>query len=424
MTTNIEPKIFPALHCYMGDWEYFVTSLTFSDINQRIKRTDEVYKNKGLSDMLQRALGPRTTDIATYLVEQQERFFNAIVVGVYQGAPDWYPVDVLDSPVLDPPDLDERTARSLGLLRLSGEEQLFAIDGQHRVEGIKKAVSADAELGGEEIAVIFVAHKVNVDGIERTRRLFTTLNKTAVKVSNFEIVALDEDDAFAITTRRLVEDYDALSPVVDTETSRLALVHFGRTQIPANNNWSITTILTIFDVVLKLALPIKDSKQRSLWRKKRPSEEILTAIYQNQVEFWEALRRNIPEMAEALGSDPRSHVAGKYRTQNGGHVLFRPAGLHAFSSAVRVLLDRGYALDQSVHALSNTVLELNADPWKSVLWDGNRKKMITKNKELAGNLFLHMVNQEPHHGSLLGNYRKALGDDTISLDQIPQPSSI
>ncbi|MFC1901385.1 hypothetical protein ACFLX3_00435 [Chloroflexota bacterium] len=235
---------------------------------------------------------------------------------------------------------------------------------------------------------------------------------------------MDEDDAFAITTRRLVEDYDALSPVVGTGTSRLALIHFGRTQIPANNNWSITTILTIFDVVSKLALPIKNSNQRKQWKTQRPNEEILTTIYQNQVEFWETLRENITEMAEVLGSDPRSHIAGKYRTQNGGHVLFRPAGLQAFSSAVRVLLDRGHTLDQSVHALSNTVLELNAEPWKSVLWDDTRKKMITKNRELVENPFLHMVKQEPRHGSLLENYRKALGDDAISLEQIPQPSSI
>ena len=48
---------------------------------------------------------------------------------------------------------------SLGILRLSGEETLFAIDGQHRVQGIKKALEENTELKREEVSVIFVSHR-------------------------------------------------------------------------------------------------------------------------------------------------------------------------------------------------------------------------------------------------------------------------
>jgi len=41
----------------------------------------------------------------------------------------------------------------------------------------------------------------------RTRRLFTTLNKTAKAVTKGEIIALDEDDVMAIVVRNLVENH-------------------------------------------------------------------------------------------------------------------------------------------------------------------------------------------------------------------------
>ena len=50
----------------------------------------------------------------------------------------------------------------------------------------------------DEVSVIFVAHEATSQGLERTRRLFTTLNKTDRPVSKGDIIALDEDDVVAI----------------------------------------------------------------------------------------------------------------------------------------------------------------------------------------------------------------------------------
>ena len=41
-----------------------------------------------------------------------------------------------------------------------------------------------------------VMHKNTTDGLEATRRLFTTLNKTAKPVSKNAVIALDEDDVW------------------------------------------------------------------------------------------------------------------------------------------------------------------------------------------------------------------------------------
>ena len=48
-------------------------------------------------------------------------------------------------------------------------------DGQHRVKGIKEAYANNPTIGEEDISLIFVVH--NDQNKERTRRLFTVLNK-------------------------------------------------------------------------------------------------------------------------------------------------------------------------------------------------------------------------------------------------------
>jgi DNA sulfur modification protein DndB len=60
--------------------------------------------------------------------------------------------------------------------------------------GIKRAVAESTTLGEEEVIVLFVSHSRSTDGMERSRRLFTTLNRYAKPVSKMDIIALDEDD--------------------------------------------------------------------------------------------------------------------------------------------------------------------------------------------------------------------------------------
>ena len=66
------------------------------------------------------------------------------------------------------------------------------------MEGAGQVVQADvavcADLGDDEVSVIFVSHRDDAAGMRRTRALFTTLNKTAKPVNKSEIIALDESD--------------------------------------------------------------------------------------------------------------------------------------------------------------------------------------------------------------------------------------
>jgi DNA sulfur modification protein DndB len=401
-----------AIRANMGTWVYYVTTMTLHDIRERIKKTDEIHKSEKLRDMIQRALTARTKEITEYLVRQPQRFFNAIVVGIYGGEPEWYQIKIEDNPKPSALNPTDQARKSIGLLKLTGKEKIFAIDGQHRVQAIKDALQRESLLGNEELCVIFVGHKTDDIGREQTRRLFTTLNKHAKAVLPGEIVALDEDDVFAIVTRKLVDEYEPLSG---------DRVLFAKTApIPPKERKCITTILTLFNITEVISAPKADKLEYRRLKNIRPHDEKILEIYEQQCALWDALRAYVPSIKEVTDSDPKRGVAGKYRTPQGGLVLFRPAGQRAFAQAVRVMMDRGMSIRVAVGALSKKGQHLSAKPWLNVLWDQVGKRMVKSvNYQLAQNLFLRLAGQEtnPLSYDLLGQYKKALGDEEADVEK-------
>ena len=431
-----EPSSFPAIRSRVGDWTYFNTTMRFGDIASRIQRANEIHSNQGLDDMIQRELGKRVKEIALYLQTQPERFFNAIVVGIYAGSPDWFPIDIEDSDNIHPLNLTDRGRESLGVLQLTGDERLFAVDGQHRVEGIKGAVGgiegvleAAPDLEDEEMAVLFVGHTETSEGTARTRRLFTTLNKYAKPVTRSEVIALDEDDACAIVARMIVNQYDGLSRVHQGSKGPkdlITLVKFKGSQIPSSDRYSITTIQMLYKLVDILSVSRSDSSVRQRLKRSRPPPDVIERMFDDHVAFWEGLGENAPSIGDALGSNPADRIAAKYRSRKGGHILFRPVGQEAFARALRTLLDRGVSLAEGIRALSETQLTLDQAPWRFVMWDPNRNAMNRTNLELAESLLLFMVGEPPAKPEfdLADSYRTTVGAQTVGLDDIPRSYSL
>ena len=110
-------------------------------------------------------LASHSESIKNYLLSQKQRLFNAIVLGVYGGSPNWREVDIdFGDAATEETELLEG---SLGILLLNGKERLFAIDGQHRVVGIKNAISENPALGKEEVCALLIAHSDDAKGKQR-----------------------------------------------------------------------------------------------------------------------------------------------------------------------------------------------------------------------------------------------------------------
>ena len=205
--------LLPSIRSRVGDWNYYVTTLSFEEVSSLIKAPDEIHERKKLAEWIQReAIDSHAEAIAQYIVGNSQRFLGSLIVGVYGGSPNWTPLNVkvpADEGISE--EQLERIEGRLGLLRLSGAENLFAIDGQHRVAGIKLALKNETvakQTCDDSVSAIFVAHDpASEPGKQRTRRLFTTVNKKARTISKAAKIALDEDDGFAIVTRRLIDSH-------------------------------------------------------------------------------------------------------------------------------------------------------------------------------------------------------------------------
>ncbi len=387
----------------MGDRWYYVATMTFAEIAQAVKPVDSLHTKKELSTWIQRDLRPeRTAQIADYLRSQKQHFFNALVLAIYGGEPEWQSVGVEESIKIKNQPLDERQTNAFGMVYLSGKESIFAIDGQHRVEGIRLVVEQDAELGEEEQAVIFVAHLETDEGRERTRRLFATLNTYARPISDRETVVISEDDAFAKATRRLIDDYPGLGmrfvPLLPSPN------------IPAHEKACITSVVGLYQITQFLAPPVI-RRAKTKHKTGPPSSEAVETIFSATRDFWDALKKHVPAIRKVCASDPDKELAGTYRHAEGGNLLFRPVGMQAFVRAARILLDRGQTADDAVAKLATVSLELSDQLWREVLWRPETKTMINRYVRLALNIMLNRAGQpsESKNYSVENEYKRITG---------------
>lgn len=391
---SFSPILLPAIRAKMGDRWYYTATMTFGEVAASVQPVDKIHEKAELKTWIQRQLRPeRTQQIADYLQSQKERFFNALVLGIYEGDPEWSSVTIHENFKLKGHTLDERETNAFGYVRLSGEESIFAIDGQHRVEGIREALASKPNLSNEEQTVIFIAHKTTIKGRERTRRLFSTLNGYARPVHVSELIALSEDDAFAIATRRLIDEYVGLNiqfvPLLPSSN------------IPGHEKACITTVVGLYLLTQYLA-PLELRKARKKIKIGPATADSIQEIFDSTTQFWDALKANVAPIREVLASNPEDELASKYRRTDGGNILFRTVGLAAFARAARTMMDKGLTAKQAVGALAAKVpLELDDELWREVLWRHETKTMLHKYVRLAQNIMLYRVKAYPNSEKLL-----------------------
>jgi DNA sulfur modification protein DndB len=388
--------------------------MRLDEIAERVRFADEVHSNKLLSDMIQRQLKRgRGDQIADYLETQEERFFNSLVVATYGGEPNWHGLsDVRSKGKKDLRDLGEDTISSIGFLTLRGDENLFALDGQHRLAGIKKAIKGNIEQDPyDELSVIFVAHKDTSKGLQRTRRLFTTLNKTARPVSKGDIIALDEDDVMAICVRWLIENTELFSG------NRIAFV--ASNNMPKTNIRSLTTIGNLYDLLTIFFTNSKHELKKSKGdlQRARPDDQVLNLYFKYAKKIFSEFRDKFPELEEFFAAQETENVVVKHRGSHGGSALFRPIGLEVFSQIIAKLTN-DYSLEDAVDLVSRLPRELTSAPFVGLMWEPNTETISNSHKVTLRETLLYMLNASKYsEQKLLERYRRETGDDQAVLPE-------
>lgn len=379
----------PALKAKIGDWEYYITTLSFEQVDEYVSKVDEqLHKSESLKDLIQRSITNNYINIKEYIINQPEVFFNSLVLAVYDNYPNWREIEFK---------YEGEETYQMGLLEFPGNHKIFPVDGQHRVEGIKAALKEKPELKNQRIAAIFIGHKNDELGKQRTRRLFTTLNRYAKPVSLDDIIALDEDDSVAMLTRYLLEEYDLFS--------EKRVVYAKQKAIPINNKEAITSIITLYQANLEL-LKVFYEKQFS----KKPNQKIIEEYLKFRrpiqeieelktfsISYWDAFKTNLSFIKEYVNKS-ENEAEGYRNNLTGGNLLFRPIGFLPLIKASLFIYKSGkYSFDEIFERFNQINFNIDSKPWHFVVWNPIQKKMIMNSDSLTQLLLIYLYDK-----SLLG----------------------
>jgi len=399
-------NLYPALKAKMGIWNYFIVKMRMQDIVKEVGFASEVYNNKTLDDAIQRSLneGRVKKEIVNYLGRREDRFFSSIVVAALGGSPKFYPVEITDDPqfaIFKDQGLDS----AFGVLTFDGGQRYFALDGQHRLKSIQTLIEqSEPEVPelpegflDEEVSVIMLVRQEESDVafLRSYRRLFSSLNRYAKATDRDTNIIMDEDDAIAIITRRLLTEHEFFiwkgkadtSPRLKTQGKNL------RSSDPY-----FTTLQTLY--VMNETLLKSPSREpifaNSAYKQYRPSEEELDALFEELSLYWDA----ILEEVHILKEDPtkmREHDAEPHNSEGiMDNLLFWPIGQELFAKVARSLMNRRLPdtdnpsvedVCDSLRVLSELNWDLHQAPWRGLLLteniDNGSWRMRSEDRKLA-----------------------------------------
>jgi DNA sulfur modification protein DndB len=355
--------LIPALKAKVGDWDYYICTMKYAAVAREVHFAYELGGNTDLSSLIQRGISERTKAITDYLLRSEHRFLGALIVAAHGGEPNYTPVRMDDTEEYLK-GLDD----SFGVLTFDGSQQYFALDGQHRLRAIKDAILKNPSLGKEDITIILVSHYDTPQGKEKTRRLFTNINKNAKVTTKSENLALDEDDAFAIITRRLVNEHPFLSQegrvsifASQGNNGEMSLA----TQVKDNDRKAITSISQLYEMVRNLSVnTVLDGKSSVT----RPTDDDLEAGYEQIADNLDLVLASCGDITQIANQNDDLRIFRKNKNS--------PVSVHPFLKGIvqRVVCEvvaeivKSQSLDIEVvcSKLKSLEWKLGSSPWHTI----------------------------------------------------------
>lgn len=410
----------PAITGEFSKWRYYqmimrveniVEELDYLDTKNkyRVKTADEVDEiNSGaVNEMLQRIFDERRLDpIKNYLIKQPDKYVNNLTIAVYSGDPEWFSIDLKALRNIGPEDEEkiDEIEKSFGLIKLRGDEIMFVLDGQHRVKGLREASLLDKSLMEEQIAVTLITHIPDNNGREKTRRLFTTINRYAKPVSLGESILLDEDDLSAILVRDLINEHGFLSKNKVVAQNKTADLKF-----PSDND-KITSTICLYNINeifinSKEIYPEYDGPQKNLVRI-RPSDDVIKAKKSEIFSYWD-LFFELFTSAKKFVESPNN-----FREENEDLFFLRPIGQEAIFNLIEKL-----RIDDVINNIYKNKIKqiegnIDSEFWHFVIYDPYKKKMLTNKSFVKYYLMYHfgLPLTSNQLKSIKDNYKKNSGD--------------
>ena len=325
---------------------------------------------------------------------------------------------------------DQGLDEGFGVLTFRGDQQYYALDGQHRLRAIKTLIEREDGIqppegfSNEELSVLIITRQDQADAafLREYRRLFSSLNRWAKSTDQDTNIIMDEDDPFAILTRSLITDHEFFrwegkhkeSPRVKTKGKNLNAKDVQFT--------SLQTLYAMNEILLTTARREagwgSDQSSTMEFKRFRPQEEYLDQLYQELESYWDGLLTVLPDLRQEPHS-MRSHgIEPKSPEDVTDHLLFWPIGQELFTKICRRLLNRviggeqqpeAKAIADALKPLKYLEWELHRPPWRYLLltFDEARERWRMRNEDRTETLAV---------GRRIVDWM--LGVDDLQLDEI------
>ena len=377
-------NLYPAIQASMGSWTYYIIRMTMREAAESVRFASEVWKDRTLDRAIQRTLneGRVKKEIVQYLSRQEHRFFSSIVVAALEGNPHWIPLEISEVASMQVFSGYEPLNDTFGVLRFDGRQKYYALDGQHRLSAIKNLMDRNSEawrlapkgFADEQISVIVVVPAEDEDNeefLQRYRRLFGNLNRYAKQTDLVTNIIMDEDDVFAILTRRLITDHEFFQARIDREKESFRVkTRPGKNLRPGDSFYtSLATLYEMNILLLRSRERQNDEWSRSslkMFKRFRPADDEVDSLYEELEDYWNALIEILP----ALTSDPPTMRQHDVEGSDSG--LFWPICQELMAQLARDLLDDGAAQGRTstrdcLQPMGQLCWELHHVPWRHMV---------------------------------------------------------
>ena len=405
-------KVYPALRLNMGSedngWGYYSIKMKMKDVKGSIGFAGDFEENKTLDKIYQRAISSRAKNqMVRFLANREDRFYSSVVVAARGGEPTFAPIKPKNDDVAFFYDGDG----DFGILKFDGGEDYYALDGQHRITSIntlldntpdgrdhlkKIGVTVPKNFKEESISIIIVTTTGDEESWRKKyRRLFSALNRNAKPVDRDTIIAMDEDDLFAILTRQLITEHPfffwdgaaAENDKVQCEGKNIKSYKTGSSSTKGPEPF-FTTLQTLCSMNHELLKTTANERKWSVdingeritkiedYLQDRPEDNDINSWYSELSQVWTALLDALPDLHKdpklmRVNNADEETLDHKEGTEN--NALFRPLiQKEVLAPLARTLLNLAEAetMDEMTKAL-NILTKINWSlyeaPWKHLV---------------------------------------------------------
>ena len=386
------PTAIPAMKGKFGSTEYYLVTMRAKELADKLvipKELDE-WEDMTIEERFQREVNYKRVKkhIAPYLANDEDRFFGAFIVDIYNSeGVDFEPIDKVVSRL---PALYQKAGSVFGFLYLQGDEVLVPLDGQHRLAAIRFAISGKDEKGkdipglspnlnvaSDLCTVILVKHDQ-----KKARKIFNKVNRYAKATSKADNLITADDDIIAVITREEIADKIIHERLVNYESNTLSATapYF-------------TTLATLYEAT---ALILEDWFGR-IDRTKLPSLADQKLYREVASEHWSMLCEKIKLFESAL-HDPSETGDEKRREIRKDYVLGKPIIQLAVVDAVLRLREEHedgtrMSWEKIAEILNRVDWRVDNPVWQGVFMSGNKVVTGKQAAKFAGRFLAYYLGQ-------------------------------